>query len=338
MGCSLRSDFSPHVCAPYLKVRRIGDKLEDSWKPKAWLSIFYGLVIQPFTFLYVNKAKLFWFYLILIIFVTLIDTKLQAIDDTESWHHNIYFTWLFLIICPIHAYLICRGYDKGQRKKWYAGWLATLVCFVMFFAFLSLVRAFIYEPFSIPARSMSPTLNPGDQVIVSKSGFGNYRYFGLQIVKKAPSKTLKRGNVVVFQYPQNPQIDFVKRVIGLPGDTVIYRDKSIFIKPSCMDESANCPGFTEVAKEYKFTDSGAGSEHEYYKESLDNDSYVIKLNNNQKDLSERYFYQVGTQTDEWLVPDKHYFVLGDNRDNSLDSRYWGFVPESNIIGKIAYVW
>lgn len=142
----------------------------------------------------------------------------------------------------------------------------------------------------------------------------------------------------MFQYPQNPQIDFVKRVIGLPGDTVIYRNKSIFIRPSCVDESANCPGFTEVMKEYKVTDSEAGSEHEYYNEALDTDTYDIKLNSSQQDLFEHYFYQVGTQPGEWLVPDKHYFVLGDNRDNSLDSRYWGFVPESNIIGKIAYAW
>lgn len=317
---------------------RIGDKLENSWKPKGWLSILYGFVLQPFTFLYVNKAKLFWFYLILTVLVSLIDTKLHGIPNKEAWYQSVYLTWLILIICPLHAFLISRRYDKAQVRKWYASWWATLLCFVVVFILMFLGRIFLFEPFSIPAKSMSPTLNPGDQVIVSKSGYGNYKYLGIQIYKTEPSEALQRGDVVVFQYPQNPSIDYVKRVIGLPGDKVVYRNKSIFIKPSCLDESANCPSFKEVEKEYKFTQNEDGSEHEYYQESLGQVSYDIKLKRNHIDLANRYFYQVGTQQDEWLIPDNHYFVLGDNRDNSLDSRYWGFVPESNIVGKVTFKW
>lgn len=185
---------------------------------------------------------------------------------------------------------------------------------------------------------MSPTLNPGEHVVVSKSGFGNYRFIGIDIAKSAPSITPARGDVIVFQYPQNPSIDYIKRVIGLPGDTVVYRNKRIFIQPACLEESTDCPDIIEVEKTYTSTQNENGFEIEYYREFLGPVTYDIKLNTSRNDLVDRYFYQIDTQSDEWVVPDKHYFVLGDNRDNSLDSRYWGFVPESNIIGKVVMKW
>lgn len=312
--------------------------MEYAWKPKAWLSIFYGVIIQPFTFLYVNRARLFAVYLLLAFCTILFDIKLQAISDQQAWYHGIYFSWLFWIACPLHAYIICRTYNKEQKRQWYANWWTALICYTVFFISLALTRAFIVEPYSVPAASMSPTLNPTEQLVVYKWGYGNYRYLGLQLAKTAPSKKLSRGDIVVFQYPENPEIDYVKRVIGLPGDTIVYRDKTIFVKPACDDAPDNCENFIQVEREFKFADSDAGVTHEYYQEFMDDTSYDIKLNITRKDFIDRYFRQIGTQADEWRVPEQHYFVLGDNRDNSRDSRYWGFVPEANVIGTVVYVW
>lgn len=323
-----------------MSISQAGDNLEQTWKPQGWLSILYGLMMQPFTFLYVNKARLFWFYLMLAVFVSVLDAKLHAIADSESWYQKIYFTWLVLAACPLHAYFISRRYDKNQVRKWYASWWATLGCFALFFTALFLVRTFFYEPFSIPAQSMSPTLKPGDQVIVSKVGHGNYRYLGMQIAKATPTKILKVGDVIVFQYPENPQIDYVKRVIGVPGDKIIYRNKRIVIKPACPAQLTTCPSTVEIKKEYQFSGTEAGLEYEYYQETLGDVAYNTKLTPTRADPLERYFTQAGGQVSEWLVPDNEYFVLGDNRDNSLDSRYWGFVPEVNVIGKVVavYAW
>lgn len=310
--------------------------MEHVWKPKSWVTVLYGVLIQPFAFLYVNKSKLFWFYLITAISVVLLDIKLHSNADEALWYQSVYFSWLFVVICPIHAYIISKKYNREQVRHWYASWWATLLCFLLCFSFVFLVRTFLYEPFSIPAKSMSPTLNPGDQVVVSKMGYGNYRYLGMQVRRTVPTRKLKRGEIVVFQFPGNPNVDFVKRVVGLSGDKVIYRNKTVYIQLYCEDASVGCLPAQEVLKQP--TEKKDVPEHTYYWESLDDISYEIMLKNNKADLVSHYFDQEGTRLDEWLVPEGHYFVLGDNRDNSLDSRYWGFVPENNIIGKVVYIW
>jgi signal peptidase I len=315
-----------------------GVQVEKSWKPKGWLSIFFGICFQQFAFLYVNKAKLFWLYLLLMFAVVTIEIKLHAVIKDDSWYQSLYFSWLFSIICPLHAYIISRQYDQTQRRHWYASWWGTLGCFMLVFASIFSVRTFMFEPFSIPARSMSPTFNPGDQLIVSKQGFGNYRYLGMTIQKSEPTVKLNRGDVVVFQSPLSPQVEYIKRVIGLPGDTIIYRDKTIFIKPACIDNAESCAPLTALKKEYKFSKEDAGVVHEYYQESVADVSYEIKLRSAQLDLTTNYYAQAKHPLGEWVVPAKHYFVMGDNRDNSLDSRFWGFVPEGNLIGTPVFVW
>lgn len=319
--------------------------MDSQWKPKAWLTILLGMFFQPWVFLYVNQFKYVIRYCIFALIIAAVDVFLHSNyfplrTGNMAWLQDIYLSWLFIIICPIHAFIIGRHYDVNQPRHWYARWWMVLASYALMMLPLIVLRGFFFEPFNIPASSMKPTLAPGDHVLVSKYGFGNYRYFGFQLSKSAPSIKPARGDILVFQYPVNPKIEYVKRVIGLPGDTIIYRDKTIFLKKACDVSRETCEGLNS---QYDLVDKVLLPElsHKteiFYEESLDNIRYQVLLYSNQKELIDRYYVQKSTLRDEWLIPEGQYFVLGDNRDNSLDSRFFGFIPEEMIIGKVVYIW
>jgi len=180
------------------------------------------------------------------------------------------------------------------------------------------LRAFIAEPFRIPSGSMMPTLLVGDFILVNKFDYG----IRLPVINKKiiPIGEPHRGDVVVFRYPKDPSVDYIKRIIGLPGDKIIYRDKTLYINGKQIPQ--------EWLGRY------AGPEHNLqaagdtlYIEQLDDVRHEILLNS-----------KSGTLNGEYEVPKGHYFAMGDNRDNSNDSRYWGFVPEQNLIGKAMIIW
>lgn len=310
--------------------------MNNQWKPKGWLAVLLAVIFQPLAFLYVNRSGLLWWYLLFALGLTVIDLTVLADPAEGVWYQGFSASWLMLVIVPVHAYLLTRNYDINQPRGWYASWWSPAVIFTGIMAVIIAVRAFYFEPFAIPAGSMSPTLNPGDHLIVNKSGFGNYRTFGIELLRTAPSEAPGRGDIIVFQYPLDPAIEFVKRVIALPGDKIIYRNKTVYIKPACQAQAAdNCPEYASIKK-------SAGENLEngsvLFQETIGNQGYNILIEPVMPDRSGHFYYQSGTQRDEWLVPDGHYFVLGDNRDNSLDSRFWGFVPQENIIGKAFYIW
>ena len=309
--------------------------MDKQWTPKGWLAIVFGIVFQPFTFLYVNKQKLFWGYTLFAIILMAIDSKLQINPLNEAWYKDLHFAWLLFPMYPIHAYFSTKNYDTNQKRSWYASWWGTLIC--LSFAILALitVRGFYFEPVTLPSESMSPTLNLGDIALVSKNGYGNYRYYGYQLLKTEPSKSPNRGDIVVFQSPKNPEIDFIKRVIGLPGDKIIYRNKDIYIRKSCLKSKPNCSEF-ELIK--KLEVDSLGKNLPMYEQILDDKIFSIFIDPKATDRTKYYFNQPDTDKDEWVVPDEHYFVMGDNRDNSLDSRFFGFVPKENIIGSPIYIW
>jgi signal peptidase I len=205
-------------------------------------------------------------------------------------------------------------------------------------AFVLILRSFIYEPFQIPSGSMMPTLLDGDFILVNKFNYGlrdpvaRHKFYQVGLPE--------RGDVVVFKYPNNPKIDYIKRVIGLPGERIIYRNKSLYIKPICLPIDDKCPEFKHVIQKFQKTGEYTNNQQPLsrYTSVMPNKTHDILIDNQIPPRTANYFNQVGTQLDEFVVPQGHYFVMGDNRDNSLDSRYWGFVPEENLVGEAVAIW
>ena len=182
--------------------------------------------------------------------------------------------------------------------------LLSIIVIVLF------VITFIVQAFQIPSESMEKTLLIGDYLLVDKVHFGE----GGILKWLMPYSDLKRGDIVVFHYPVDPSQHFVKRVIGLPGDHILMRDKTVFVNDEALPEkyAVRVPG-----------------DHNLYRDNFPSDVDLT----GQVDATWRKNMEKQLQDGELVVPGGQYFVMGDNRDHSLDSRYWGFVPRANIVGR-----
>lgn len=193
------------------------------------------------------------------------------------------------------------------------------------------VRSFIYEPFQIPSGSMMPTLLVGDFILVEKFAYGlKDPVFRSQLVETGKPE---RGDVVVFKYPPQPSIDFIKRVVGLPGDVVHYtQDKRVCIQAKGESECK----YVQVSNVHESSFMQNGEPLVEMTEKLGQVDNQILINPYLPNFVEQYYPTPGLGV--WTVPEGQYFVLGDNRDNSKDSRFWGFVPEENLVGKAVAIW
>lgn len=193
------------------------------------------------------------------------------------------------------------------------------------------VRAFIGEPFTAPSRSMVPGFEQGDYLLVRKWGYGNYGTFGVTLVRRPISLPLERGDVVVFEYPLQRPIFFLKRIIGLPGDKISYRRNKLSINDAevparRVDDYAYS---SDGAVMLQYVESISGREHCVIHDP--DEPLVSSMRPDFVQPASCIPYPDGL---ECVVPDGHYFVLGDNRDNSSDSRFWGMVPADHMVGKV----
>jgi signal peptidase I len=210
-------------------------------------------------------------------------------------------------------------------------------------AAITIFRSFIFEPFQIPSGSMMPTLLVGDFILVQKYSYGiKDPVWRTQLVDMGEPE---RGDIVVFKYPLDKNVDFIKRTIGLPGDKIVYRDKRLYIQPNCKDGETQqgellCNEFNKI--DFKLINDNEFKQGPMalarLNENLTTLSHDILINPQAPERKGRYYQQPGTPTDEWVVPADHYFMMGDNRDNSQDSRFWGFVPKENLVGKAVFIW
>jgi signal peptidase I len=220
--------------------------------------------------------------------------------------------------------------DRLLMQPWWLDWTAGLFPVILF---IFILRSFLFEPFKIPSGSMIPTLWVGDLILVNKF------HYGIRLpvanIKLTQGTPVARGDVMVFRYPPKPSMDYIKRVVGIPGDEVAYLNKKLTLNGQVVATDAMPEFFDESVMRYfkQFSEKLGDKPHPLIVDD-ERPSYI-------PGVEEFPFRQNCKYTVEGVickVPPGHYFMMGDNRDNSLDSRYWGFVPDANIVGRAFFVW
>lgn len=212
-------------------------------------------------------------------------------------------------------------------------WIEYSGSFFPVIALVFFLRSFLYEPFKIPSSSMVPTLQIGDLILVNKYTYG----IRLPIINKKiiEVNNPQRGDVMVFKYPKDTSLDYIKRVVGIPGDKIVYKNKRLSIN----DKEIAYKPLPDYLDEERLT---------YYKQYLENltgaphkilvDDRAPPYISPPRTFPKHELCTYNLEGFACTVPARHYFMMGDNRDNSEDSRYWGFVPDENIVGKAFFVW
>lgn len=238
------------------------------------------------------------------------------------------------VIWLLDRFMLRAKRPAGVTEPW---WVEYAKSFFPVILAVFLLRSFLIEPFKIPSGSMIPTLHVGDFILVNRYTYG----LRLPIINKKfiEINQPQRGDVMVFHYPEDPSVDYIKRVIGVPGDVLVYRNKRLWINGT--EQALLRDGdYNYVESELRFLHT------ERYKENLDGHSHAVLLN---PEMPQVHLANVAnfpqheqcSYTEEEVrctVPAGSYFMMGDNRDNSRDSRYWGFVPDEMIVGKAFFIW
>ena len=227
-----------------------------------------------------------------------------------------------------------------QKKQQKNSWDETIRTIIFAIILAVTVRSFAYEPFNIPSGSMKSNLLVGDYLFVSKYTYGYSRYsfpFGLPLFSgRIFASEPKRGDVVVFRFPPNPRVDYIKRLIGLPGDRVQVKEGFVYINGKKMER--------KLIDDFSDIENNHVDVIPRFVEMLPEGKVIMILKENAPDLSSNKLdeieeYNRANNTPEYIVPEGKYFMMGDNRDNSKDSRFdVGFVPAENLVGRAELIW
>ena len=314
-------------------------KFEGSIEPggrKRWVAVILGLVAPPVAMLYVARPRRALAYLA----AAALSLPLSVFLGTKGVANPGVFAALVSAVLSLAAaadgYRLARSWT-GTRLPWYSRTPALAAFLAAGWLSIFSVRAFVVEPFRIASGSMQPTLQVGDHILVRKTAYGwNEPLTRKRILRFAGPE---RGDVAVFRYPLDRNLDYVMRVVGLPGDTVAYRNKRLSLNGKAQP-------LREVGPETIVDSQGGAYTLTRYQETLDDVTHPILLDPSAPTYLQNFVREFKGRENcrhrdsgfDCTVPANHYFVMGDNRDNASDSRYWGFVPEEDFVGRAFLVW
>ncbi len=299
------------------------------WAPKPWLAAVLGAIWQPGGMLYgasVGWAIGYFFAALVVAIVALIYSSQPVV--------GIVLHVSLMTICAVHAYRRAKQYQSVAQRPWYSKLFGIALLYILMAIPLVLFRTFLYEPFRFPSASMTPSIPRNAHLIASKWGYGNYQAYGVPVLRTAITAPLQRGDLVVFANPIDPSTNYVKRLIGLPGDHIVYRDKILSINGAQIKREEQGEHLDQDELRY----------FKMFSESIGEKSYSIMIDESVStaplkvgNFPHKELCQYDATGFSCKVPLQSYLVLGDNRDNSYDSRYWGFVPAANMVGVVKYV-
>jgi signal peptidase I len=297
------------------KLKKRGLTVE--WRPNRWIAATLGFLAQPVGLLYVINLKWAAIYFVIGLLVSVSEFVLDA-KHAAPWLQYFSFNIILSVVCSAHAYRIAAYGPVRQIRPWYSKWRGLAAIILVSASVIFSARAFLYEPFRFPSGSMFPSIKMGSRLIAKKWGYGNYGTFGIRVLRTPITAEINRGDIVVFDFPGDPSIRYVKRIIGIPGDVLEFSGRRIKINGKLIETS-----------EQSTPQTIPGYDHLTYvilSETLSGNTYTVAYTRAEEDRS----FSV-------TIPNDSYFVLGDNRDHSNDSRYWGFVPAQNIVGRVVHI-
>ena len=282
-------------------------------KPPAYIALAYSwgpLVIMVFVVLFLVNYMNFTFILTLATFISLIVVLINRLFFVKKRKQAV-VTYKEVVTEPDQD--IIKKLEQGPAALEFIRSIFPVLLIVF------ILRSFLVEPFQIPSGSMLPTLKVGDFILVNKYAYG----LRMPVINKiiVPIGEPKRGNVVVFHYPPNPNVDYIKRLIGVPGDKIAYKNNQLYINGQLISEEL--VGKAKQPRTIQIINS-INDQVEERTVDVNSDLYIENLLGVKHDI-----YKIPSSAnrtpkldEEWTVPDGYYFMMGDNRDNSLDSRFW----------------
>jgi len=302
----------------------------------AWVAVGLAILSPVFAMLYVARAWRALGYVAALLGASVLAIVLAAFYGVPANLGGALAKVAIHVAGAVDGYRLARAWPESKRLPWYARWAGLVAIMVAGILGMVSLRAFVVEPFRIPSAAMIPTLVVGDYVLVSKSAYGvRLPVSGRRIVAVGEPR---RGDVAVFRYPEKPEVIYLKRIVGIPGDRIAYIAKRLTINGQAI------PLTPEAG--YEASSGWNNLATKQYREELGGRAYHILIDpaipsvqiTQVRQFPHRQACEYSEQGFVCTVPAEHYFVLGDNRDSSSDSRYWGFVPDANLIGRAFLVW